>query len=357
MRSRTLGIVVDVALISLGASGAVAQSWDIGALRSLAGLTDDQWKALDRGETQARVLATREKREVAVVGVARLRATTTACFVARLQDIETFKKSPAVLRIRKFTPPIDPQDLADFPKEMGDLADLPNCAVGNCTIKLSAEMIERLRRDVDWSQPDHAIKAQSVLREELASYVQTYSHRGNSALIEYVDKDQPVALAREFRPVLYAQPGLSELVPEFREYLARYPNEPLANVSEFFYWSTESFGLKPVASITHVFVYVQPGRVVTASKQLYASHYFDASLGLGAALEDRTDPSNPGMYLVYLNRSRIDLLGGFFGGLRRAFLRGRLRDGMRKNLAEVSRKLESSCAGNSSVNPTSGSSP
>jgi hypothetical protein len=38
------------------------------------------------------------------------------------------------------------------------------------------------------------------------------------------------------------------------------------------------------------------------------------------------------------------VLSGFFGGLRRVILRGRLRDGMRKNLADVVRKLESSCA-------------
>lgn len=151
-------------------------------------------------------------------------------------------------------------------------------------------------------------------------------------------------LAREFREVLYAQPGLGGLVPEFREYLAQYPNTSLAGAREFFYVSTESFGLKPVASVTHVSVYVQPGHVVTASKQLYASHYFDGSLGLAAALDDRSDPSHRRMHLVYLNRSRIDLLSGFFGGLRRAILRGRLRDGMRKNLAEVVRRLEPSCA-------------
>ncbi len=70
------------------------------------------------------------------------------------------------------------------------------------------------------------------------------------------------------------------------------------------------------------------------------------------ALEDRAGPSNPGMYLVYLNRSRIDLLrGGFFGGLRRLVLRGRLPEGMRKNLAEVARKLESSCAESSGTPP------
>jgi hypothetical protein len=56
------------------------------------------------------------------------------------------------------------------------------------------------------------------------------------------------------------------------------------------------------------------------------------------------EEAKPGMYLVYLNRSRIDLLGGFFGGLRRAILRGRLRDGVKKNVAEVARKLESACA-------------
>ncbi len=128
------------------------------------------------------------------------------------------------------------------------------------------------------------------------------------------------------------------------EELEQYPGQTFTGVSDFFHWSTESFGLKPVASITHVYVYVQPGRAAIASKQIYASHYFDASLGLAAALDDPGDASNPGMYLVYLNRSSIDLLAGFFRGLRRAILRGRLRDGMRKNLADVVRKLEASCA-------------
>lgn len=118
----------------------------------------------------------------------------------------------------------------------------------------------------------------------------------------------------------------------------------MPGVSNFLYWSTEQFGPKPVASVTQVFIDAQPGRAAIASKQLYASHYFNASLGLTAALDDSGDGSQPGMYLVYLNRSRVDLLQGFWGGLRRAFLRSRLRNGMRKNMAGVVRKLESSCA-------------
>jgi hypothetical protein len=345
MRSQACHTVVVVVLfIQLAAcTAASAQTWDLGDLRVFAGLSADQWKAANRGDPQAKVLDTRERREVAVVGVARLRATTT-CFVAMLQDIENFKKSPAVLRIRKFARPVEPRDLEGFSLEADDLAALRNCRVGDCNVKLPIAAVERLSRDVDWSRPNYADRAQSVIREELLAYVEAYLDRGNSALIEYRDKDKPVRLEDEFRTVLDARPSVSGLVPEFHEYLARYPTEPLPGVSEFFYWSTEKFGLKPVASITHVSIYVQSGRAVVTSKQIYASHYFDASLGLTVALDDPGEASAPGMYLVYLNRSRIDFLGGFFGGLRRALARGRLRDGMRKNLAEAVRKLESSCA-------------
>lgn len=338
-------------LVQLIAYAAFAQTWDLDALRAFASLTADQWNAVNRGVVEAKVLETKEKREVAVVGVARLRATT-ACFVLKFQDIDNFKKNPAVLRIRKFAVPVDAQDFANFSFEARDLADLANCRAGNCNVKLAGEAIERLRRDVDWSQTDSTNRAQALVRDELMSYVETYLHQGNSALIEYRDKSKPVRLAREFREVLDARPGSVGLVPEFHEYLAKYPSETLPGVSDFFYWSTESFGLKPVTSITHVSIYLQPGRAVSSSKQIYASHYFDASLGLAAALDDTSDASNPHIYLVYMNRSRIDLLTGFFGGLRRAILRGRLRDGMRKNLTEVVRKLETSCAESPSASPT-----
>lgn len=352
MRSQARDSVIIAALLALSVAAipASAQTWDLTELRAFAGLTVDQWKAANRGDPQARVLDTQEKREVAVVGVAHLRATTP-CFVTMLRDIENFKKSPAILRIRKFVRPVDQRDLEGFGLETADLDGLRNCRIGDCNVKLPVAAVERLGRDVDWSRPDYAATSQSVVREELLAYLETYLERGNSALIEYRDKSKPVRLADEFGAVLDARPGLAAFVPEFYEYLARYPGELLPDVSEFFYWSTESFGLKPVTSITHVSIYIQPGRAVVASKQIYASHYFDASLGLTAALDDPGAAAGPGMYLVYLNRSRIDPLSGFFGGLRRTFLRGRLRDGMRKNMVEAVRKLESSCAEYPKVTP------
>jgi hypothetical protein len=47
---------------------------------------------------------------------------------------------------------------------------------------------------------------------------------------------------------------------------------------------------------------------------------------------------------MYLNRSRIDLLGGgLISAIRRAILLGRMREGLRKNLQQVAIKLEASC--------------
>jgi hypothetical protein len=54
---------------------------------------------------QAKVLDTQDSREVAVVGVARVRAST-ACFVTMLTDIEDFKINPDGLRIRKIEKPL-----------------------------------------------------------------------------------------------------------------------------------------------------------------------------------------------------------------------------------------------------------
>ena len=331
----------------LVASPSKAQTWDLTALHSFAGLTEDQWRAAAQGEVETRILDAKHDREVAVVGLARLRAST-ACFLAQFRDIENFKKSPLVLQIHKLVPPVGPRDFEEFSLDARDLDDLANCRVGSCAVKLPVRAMQRLDKEVAWSGPGHDQLARSIIREELLAYLKTYLERGNPALIEYHDKSSPVPMEREFRGILKARPGLADLVPQFYEYILHYPAMELQGVSEFFYWSLESFGLKPVASVTEVSIYSQVGsshvgQAVIASKQLYASHYFDASMGLTVALDDPSEAPHPGMYLVYLNRSRIDLLTGIFGGLRRAILHGRLREGMRNNLAEVVKKVESKC--------------
>ena len=47
--------------------------------------------------------------------------------------------------------------------------------------------------------------------------------------------------------------------------------------------------------------------------QIFATHYLDAFLGVTALVRDRRTPRG---YFVYLNRSDVDLLGGFWVALR-----------------------------------------
>jgi hypothetical protein len=329
-------------LITAGspASQAAEQRTDLKTLITFLEFTEDESKKAARGEVVAKILGTREKREVAIVGISRVEANTE-CFLARFQDIETFKRNPAVLRIGKLDQPVGIDDLERLTLDANDISSLRDCRPGDCSVKLPAGTIEQLRQEVNWSSSDHAAHAQAVFRARLFDYLQRYLSEGNTALIEYQDKSKPVHMAEEFRSLLEAEPSLAALIPAFYEHLADYPAAPLSGVEEFLYWSTENFGFKPVTSVTHVMIFRQSGHAVIASKQIYASHYFDASLGLTFVLDDPDSPRT--MYLAYLNRSRIDLLGGFFGGLRRLVLRGRLMDGFKKNLQQVARQLSASC--------------
>jgi hypothetical protein len=56
--------------------------------------------------------------------------------------------------------------------------------------------------------------------------------------------------------------------------------------------------------------------------QVYASHYLDGSLTVTAFVQDA--PASQG-YFVYLHRSNVDLLGGFWGGIARSSIESRVR--------------------------------
>ena len=62
--------------------------------------------------------------------------------------------------------------------------------------------------------------------------------------------------------------------------------------------------------------------MLVAGKQLFATHYVEGGLGLTLVTRDG---ANGEPYLVYVNRSQLDLLRGFFGGLARGVLESRLK--------------------------------
>ena len=292
-----------------------------------------------KGKAVTRILPS-EKQEVAVFGIVLVRVPAEF-FVSRFRDIESYKRSTSIPNVKKFSDPPKIEDLHQLTIDEDDLRELKNCKVGDCGVKLPADLILRLRKDIDWSAPDARQKVTELGRMALLQYVQRYLAGGNEQLSQYSDKKQPLRVAEQFDAILKASPYIYDYDPEFYEYLRDYPKKPLDGVENFVYWSKEKFGLKPVISVTHVSIYQQPELHLTllASKQIYANHYFEASLGLTVALA-ATQDTNPSFYLLYFNRSRSDALHGGFGGLARGQVKSRTRNGALENLGKIQRSLE-----------------
>ena len=300
--------------------------------------------SLERGEAVTKLLKTGAKKEIAALGVMRVDAPGDL-FIGKFRDIVDFKKSAAVLQIGKFGDPPRLADLNDLTLDPCCLEAIKNCKTGDCDMKMSAEMMARFRQELNPSAADYQERANALARSLLFDYVKGYLQTGNAALIKYHDGENAVRLADEFRSLLEQSRFLADYAPEFYKYLEEFPKAGSPNIEEFIYWSKEKYGLKPVLSITQVVIYKRTlensTEVLIASKQLYASHYFEGSLGLTAFVEGNQGPATSGSYLMYLNRSRADALQGWFLGIKRSLIGGRIREGLAKNLKLVKKRIES----------------
>jgi hypothetical protein len=126
-------------------------------------------------------------------------------------------------------------------------------------------------------------------------------------------------------------------------------NSELQPIEELIVWSKIKFGLKPVIAINHVIIYKRERelgpQVLAVSKQLYANHYFNASLALTAFV---TLPGSTS-YLVYENRSRADGLEGPFSKLKRNVVEKKAVEGLKGVLQNSKITLEAPMFGRDSA--------
>jgi hypothetical protein len=294
---------------------------------------------LDRGEIVGRTLAAKNAREVATLGVVRI-GTTPERYVDRLRDIARFKRTPDILQIGTFSERPAESDLVSLTLDEAEVKRFRECRVGACGVRLSAEGIDRLRREIDWRGADAAAHVGGLIKELLVDYVTRYRASGAAAAMTYAGTSEPLDVGREFAALVAADTTTWNYVPRLRRHLLDYPAGAADGASDFIYWSKERVNSRPVVSITHVAIVAgeQPSPVAFAigSKQIYAAHYFDASLGVTLLVRDATAPK-PATYVVYLNRSRIDIFDGFLGGVARRIVAGRARTLVTEQLARLQR--------------------
>ena len=259
-------------------------------------------------------------------------------YVQQVQNIEEFEKGEAFRISKRISDPPAAADFSAFDASDEDLTELKNCRMGDCAIKLSAEALQTLRAAVDWQKPTAKADAAAVLRRLALEYVRGYREAGNSRLAVYRDKERPTFVANEFQSMIDRLPRLATDLPDLKRYLLDYPRATLAGSTDFLYWQTALFGLKPTMRISHLVIQQRPGQTVVASKMLYATHYFWTALEFRVLLADPA--RGRGFWFVSVNRSRSDGLSGFTGRIIRARVRDEVQNGTRAALIATKTKLE-----------------
>ena len=144
-------------------------------------------------------------------------------------------------------------------------------------------------------------------------------------------------------------------IPELTRFLREYPRSSLPGADEFFYWNMGEFGMKPTTRLNQVVIQPLPTgvpslpglRYVIATRQIYANHYFSATLELRTLVDDDA-AENDGFFLLYATRSRVTGLSGFFKGLLRAIVKRRARSGMERYLTNTQAVIEGRSPGDQS---------
>ena len=308
------------------------------ALLSEIGFSAADVERIIRGETVAR--ATQADSSAVALAVVSTMAAPVAFYIEQFRSIESFKKSPEVMQIGRFGQAPSVTDLATLTLEPSDVNDLKSCEPGDCGVKLDDHGIKTVAaRDARMDT------ASAAMRRYLAAYTQQYLRSGNGALIAYYDASKPRRLADDLGLIMdhsgFIQRGWAPLFEAIRNFNGALP----AGLDGFVYWSKEKIGPRAVVSVTHAIISPpHDGSAAIASKQIYATHYGHASLGLTILL-DRSTPGTPRTRVIYVNRSRLDIFGGLFGSIKRPLVRSRARDGAERTMTRLRERLENNYRG------------
>ena len=294
-------------------------------------LSEGERATLARGDVVVRMLSGHDG-QVATFAATRTSADADT-LVAAARDIAGLKKSSFVLAIRRFSDPPQLSDLDDLVLSERDVRALAGCEVGRCSFKLAAIEIEALKRHRYGDRNGERIT--SAFRRILLDRVQAYASAGLAALPPIANRSTSWRLDDVLSGLQAQSPHLLQ-APPLGAWLRGHESD---RVESFLYWSQEYYGSgKPVIAVTHLGILRDARGAIVVGKQIFASRYINGALSLIALTTDQAGTD----YLVYLNRSTVDLLDGLFGGIARAMLESRLSSEVPEIILKLRDRLERS---------------
>lgn len=311
-------------------------------LREKAGFREADLPALERGEPVVKLLPAKEKKEIIVYGIVRLGKVSETSIV-NFRDSLTQRKNKSMLAGEEFSSPPVLNDLRSLKLEKSDFDSLQKCRDGDCSLRLSAGFIERLRGDLDRNSPDYQQRVTEAYRQDILDMVNAYLASGDGALARYNTPKSKIDFVKLPRQLLGNLPLVGNLAPEFVLYLGGFPGDPLPVADSKLTWAKVNFGLKPMVTVTHTVTYNASGdgrtRFFIATKQIYASRYVDSSFAV-SMLVDIAQGNSVHRYLIFTDVSRSDALGGLFGGLKRNIVGDEAAEHVKEMLKTAKTRLE-----------------
>lgn len=324
MRSRGSVLLALTAVATVHPRPCLGQADPERLLRRVADASAVELANLAAGESFVKTLETRDRRELTQVYAVRVGAPVDFLLdQIRIGHLLLDDAEGAPARGFFGTPPRE-SDLETLSLSRSAIRALEACQPQDCDLKLPAEAIERISREVDWSSRTATEDANRYFRRTLLSILAAYMAHGDAAGLIYGDKPDPLDVGEGFEQLLRDAKEIQSVDAPFARYLGGYPDARLSDVEDMFTWTIEDLGMKSLVSLNHIaFKTARSGSGVSiiGVKRLYSSHYFQAGLRVIIVSPASGDPSIADSYVMVVDRRRFD---GELGGLRRIVTERRL---------------------------------
>jgi hypothetical protein len=308
-------------------------------LRSYAGFTKQDLARVAAGTAVVRALHA-ESDEVAVAGGVFM-AISRDKYIERFRNIAAFKRNPAVLAIGRFGAVPATDDMRQLSLDDDDLSALRRCKPSDCGMRMDAGGMKQIAAaGLEGAGAEE--RGSAAIREYLAKYAANYIKHGDAAMMKYEDRSRPRSIADDLRTIVQRSPYFSHELAAMQSDVSAFAGTDKSVHEHFLYWSVEKIAGTPVISLTHAII-GKPASTLTAiaTRQIYGSHFFYASLGL-TLVADTPGPNGPGVTVIYINRSRVDAFGGLLGPVKRTTVRSRARSNAERLLSGLKTRLEKS---------------
>jgi hypothetical protein len=223
-------------------------------------------------------------------------------------------------QIGKFKSKPDLQDLKALSMSKGDIDEFLKCRTGTCDLMLTPEEIQLIPENPDLSTSGEIEKVTDVYRQILLNRVMKYREKGIRAFDQASESgyDLSSALVEEH---LHRFTHVQAYFPLLEKSILEYPK--YKNGEEFFYWTKEHLGSKPIVTLRHVFSQRVGEDYVQASILVYSSHSYLSSINI-THLINYDDFQVPRTLVVSEQRTITDLHGNIVKALGRNKLRSNL---------------------------------